>query len=165
MSRLRAWCAPCLAEMLDPTQQFADDPYTFCARDNQDVFFNYVLPAIASQPDVHHLDKPFVPPTPAGPSPFAAARSRRATASAPTPPVGQGVLYTLPHTPAGAGPGPELELPAPLGVLPGGRMPVEEDQAALLMDTARVDPATMELRQAVEHLQLQLQQLRDGGGE
>eukprot|EP00959_Pyramimonas_sp_CCMP1952_P156107 3264978-Pyramimonas_sp.AAC.1 len=32
MSRLRAWCAPCLAEMLDPTQQFADDPYTFCAR-------------------------------------------------------------------------------------------------------------------------------------
>ena len=188
----------CLAEMLDPSQQFADDPYIFCARcfteaydevtafrvldpnrhalllnteaswgtsDNQDVFFNYVLPAIASQPDVHHLDKPFVPPTPAGPSPFAAARTRRATASAPTPPVLQGGPRPLPHTPVGAGPAPELELPVPLGVVPGGRMPVAEDQAALLMDTAREDPATVELRQAVEHLQLQLQQLRDGGGE
>eukprot|EP00959_Pyramimonas_sp_CCMP1952_P421814 8836748-Pyramimonas_sp.AAC.1 len=44
-------------------------------------------------------------------------------------------------------------------------MPVAEDQAALQMDTAREDPATVELRQAVEHLQLQLQQLRDEGGE
>eukprot|EP00959_Pyramimonas_sp_CCMP1952_P470474 9496706-Pyramimonas_sp.AAC.1 len=33
------------------------------------------------------------------------------------------------------------------------------------MRTAREDPATADLRQAVEQLQQQLQQLRDGGGE
>eukprot|EP00976_Prorocentrum_cordatum_P009191 183792-Prorocentrum_minimum.AAC.1 len=33
------------------------------------------------------------------------------------------------------------------------------------MSAAREDPATADLRQAVEQLQLQLQQLRDGGGE
>ena len=168
------FCARCYTEaydevtafrVLDPNRSvlLLNTEASWGASDNQDVFFSYVLPAIASQPDVHHLDKPFVPPTPAGPSPFAAARSRSAAAQ--TPPVRQELQHSLPPTPAGVGPGPELELPAPLGVMPGGRLPVEEDQAALLMDTARADPATADLRQAVEQLQLQLQQLRDGGGE
>ena len=56
-------------------------------------------------------------------------------------------------------------MPVPLGTGQGGRLPAAEDQAAALMSTAREDPATADLRQAVEHLQRQLQQLRDGGGE
>ena len=56
-------------------------------------------------------------------------------------------------------------MPVPLGTGQGGRLPVAEDQAAALMSTAREDQATTDLRQAVEQLQLQLQQLRDGGGE
>ena len=69
------------------------------------------------------------------------------------------------QTPGAPGPEPEQELPIPLGTGRGGRLPVVEDQAAALMSTAREDPATADLRQAVEQLQLQLQQLRDGGGE
>eukprot|EP00959_Pyramimonas_sp_CCMP1952_P266523 5571946-Pyramimonas_sp.AAC.1 len=69
------------------------------------------------------------------------------------------------QTPSAAVSGPEPELPVPLGTDRGGRLPVAEDQAAALMSTAREDPATADPRQAVEQLQLQLQQLRDGGGE
>eukprot|EP00959_Pyramimonas_sp_CCMP1952_P149991 3138574-Pyramimonas_sp.AAC.1 len=69
------------------------------------------------------------------------------------------------QTPGAAVPGPQPELPAPLGTGRGGRPPLAEDQAAALMSAAREDSATADLRQAVEQLQQQLQQLRDGGGE
>ena len=38
--------------------------------ENQDVFQNHALRALASQPEVQVLDKPYVPPTPWGVTPF-----------------------------------------------------------------------------------------------
>eukprot|EP00959_Pyramimonas_sp_CCMP1952_P340856 7139744-Pyramimonas_sp.AAC.1 len=67
------------------------------------------------------------------------------------------------QTPGAAGQGPPLELPAPLGTGRGGQQPVAEHQAAALMSAAREDPATADLREAVEQLQRQIQQLQDGG--
>eukprot|EP00976_Prorocentrum_cordatum_P096722 1190681-Prorocentrum_minimum.AAC.2 len=62
-----------------------DSEEAWGASDNQDVFLNHVLPALAAQPDVQHLDKPYAPPTPGGMTPFSAARNRQAMAVAPTP--------------------------------------------------------------------------------
>eukprot|EP00976_Prorocentrum_cordatum_P047702 963576-Prorocentrum_minimum.AAC.1 len=142
-----------------------DSEETWGASSNQDVFFNHVLPAIATQPEVQHLDKQFAPPTPGGMTPFSAARTRQALAVAPTPVAVRGEVEVQLQTPGAAGPGPEQEMPVPLGTGQGGRLPVAEDQAAVLMSTTCEDPATADLRQAVEQLQLLLQQLRDGGGE
>eukprot|EP00959_Pyramimonas_sp_CCMP1952_P222759 4656983-Pyramimonas_sp.AAC.1 len=67
------------------------------------------------------------------------------------------------QTPGEVERGPPLELPAPLGVGRGGQQPVAEHQAAALMSSAREHPATADLREAVEQLQRQIQQLQDGG--
>eukprot|EP00976_Prorocentrum_cordatum_P072783 1180845-Prorocentrum_minimum.AAC.2 len=140
-----------------------DSEEAWGASNNQDVFFNHVLPAIATQPEVQHLDKQFAPPTPGGMTPFSAARTRQALAVAPTPAAVRGEVEVQLQTPGAAGLGPEQEMPVPLGTGQGGRLPVAEDQTAALMSTAREAPATADLRQAMEQLQLQLQQLRDGG--
>eukprot|EP00959_Pyramimonas_sp_CCMP1952_P455261 9471291-Pyramimonas_sp.AAC.2 len=142
-----------------------DSEEAWGASDNQDVFFNHVLPAIATQPEVQHLDKQYTPPTPGGMTPFSAGRTRQALAVVPTPAGVRGEVEVPMQTPGASGPEPEQELPVPLGTGQGGRLPVAKDQAVALMSTAREDPATTDLRQAVEQLQLQLQQLRDGGGE
>eukprot|EP00959_Pyramimonas_sp_CCMP1952_P127104 2658504-Pyramimonas_sp.AAC.1 len=81
----------------------------------------------------------------------------------PTPAAVRSGVAVQMQTPGAVGLEPEQEMPVPLGTGRGGRLPVAKDQAADLMSVAREDPATADLRQAVEQLQLQLQQLRDGG--
>eukprot|EP00959_Pyramimonas_sp_CCMP1952_P458998 9477544-Pyramimonas_sp.AAC.1 len=84
--------------------------------ENQDVFQNHALPALASQPEVQVLDKPYAPPTPGGLTPFSAARARQALVVA-SPPVGaRGEDEAEMQTPSAAVSGPEPELPAPLVV-------------------------------------------------
>eukprot|EP00959_Pyramimonas_sp_CCMP1952_P358678 7510332-Pyramimonas_sp.AAC.1 len=88
--------------MLDPHRcvLLLDSEEAWGSSDNQDVFLNYALPALAAQPDVQHLDKPYAPPTPGGVTPFTAARTRQALAVAPTPAGVQGEVETAMQTPA-----------------------------------------------------------------
>eukprot|EP00959_Pyramimonas_sp_CCMP1952_P419364 8783998-Pyramimonas_sp.AAC.1 len=71
------FCVRCFTEaydevtairVLDPHRRvlLLDSEEAWGSSDDQDVFFNYALPALAAQPEVQHLDKPYTPPTPGG---------------------------------------------------------------------------------------------------
>ena len=170
------FCVRCFTEaydevtairVLDPPRRvlILDSEEAWGDSENQDVFLNHALPALSAQHTIQVLDKPYAPPTPGGVTPFSAARARQAMVLA-TPPAGaREEVEAGMQTPGEVERGPPLELPAPLGVGRGGQQPVAEHQAAALMSAAREHPATADLREAVEQLQRQIQQLQDGGGE